>query len=49
MLLCDKCNAGFHIFCLEPPLEAIPDGEWFCPTCSSVKTEVGLPSSYALR
>ena len=19
--------------CLNPPLEAIPDGEWFCPDC----------------
>jgi hypothetical protein len=19
--------------CLDPPLEAIPEGEWFCPKC----------------
>ena len=32
-LLCDNCNLGFHTFCLEPKLDGIPDGSWFCPTC----------------
>ncbi|KAG9091258.1 hypothetical protein FS749_016673 [Ceratobasidium sp. UAMH 11750] len=26
MLLCDGCNEGFHMFCLDPPLHAIPKG-----------------------
>jgi hypothetical protein len=30
MLLCDSCNCGFHIDCLQNPLTAVPDGEWFC-------------------
>jgi histone demethylase JARID1 len=25
--------AGFHIFCLDPPLTTIPKGQWFCHTC----------------
>lgn len=25
--------AGFHTFCLDPPLSAIPKGQWFCHTC----------------
>ncbi|KZS97879.1 hypothetical protein SISNIDRAFT_449471 [Sistotremastrum niveocremeum HHB9708] len=33
MLLCDGCDCGFHIFCLDPPLTAIPRGQWFCTTC----------------
>lgn len=34
ILLCDECERGFHIYCLDPPLEAIPDvDEWYCPTC----------------
>ena len=32
-LLCDNCNCGFHIFCLEPKLKKIPEGAWFCPSC----------------
>jgi bromodomain adjacent to zinc finger domain protein 1A len=33
MLLCDSCDRGHHIYCLRPPLCAIPAGEWFCPKC----------------
>jgi len=35
MLLCDNCDAGFHIFCLNPPLSKIPRGKWYCATCES--------------
>jgi hypothetical protein len=34
MLLCDGCDAGFHLHCLDPPLAAVPDGEWRCPRCA---------------
>ncbi|KAK7062094.1 Jumonji superfamily protein [Favolaschia claudopus] len=33
MLLCDGCDCGFHMFCLDPPLDAIPKEQWFCYTC----------------
>eukprot|EP00053_Salpingoeca_punica_P018232 m.178064 g.178064 ORF g.178064 m.178064 type:complete len:233 (-) comp17389_c1_seq1:1446-2144(-) len=33
MLLCDRCNRGFHMDCLQPPLEEMPEGDWFCPSC----------------
>ncbi|KAF8914272.1 jumonji superfamily protein [Gymnopilus junonius] len=33
MLLCDGCDCGFHMFCLDPPLESIPKDQWFCFTC----------------
>ncbi|KAG5639694.1 hypothetical protein H0H81_005877 [Sphagnurus paluster] len=35
MLLCDGCDCGFHMFCLQPPLTAIPKDQWFCYTCLS--------------
>lgn len=34
LLLCDRCNNGFHIFCLDPPLMEIPVAQWFCLDCS---------------
>ena len=34
MLFCDGCPAGWHTYCLNPPLAAVPDGEWYCPCCS---------------
>lgn len=33
MILCDGCDNGFHLFCLDPPLKIIPDGDWLCPHC----------------
>ncbi|RDB19939.1 Lysine-specific demethylase lid [Hypsizygus marmoreus] len=35
MLLCDGCDCGFHMFCLDPPLDVIPKEQWFCYTCIS--------------
>ncbi|EKX42383.1 hypothetical protein GUITHDRAFT_73973, partial [Guillardia theta CCMP2712] len=37
LLLCDGCNKGFHIFCHQPALEEIPDGEWLCSSCAFVR------------
>ncbi|XP_021291323.1 histone-lysine N-methyltransferase ATXR6 [Herrania umbratica] len=37
LLLCDKCDKGYHIFCLRPILVSIPKGAWFCPSCSNIK------------
>jgi hypothetical protein len=33
MLICDSCNNGFHMNCLEAGPESIPSGDWFCPEC----------------
>jgi site-specific DNA-cytosine methylase len=35
LLLCDFCNCGYHTFCLQPPLDNIPDGYWLCPACQA--------------
>ena len=39
MLLCDGpgCEQAFHQQCLVPPLQCVPEGDWLCSTCSSVK------------
>ena len=36
ILLCDKCDEGYHTACLRPPLFIIPTGDWFCPPCEHV-------------
>ena len=33
LLLCDNCNNAYHMKCLNPPLEEVPEGDWFCPKC----------------
>lgn len=35
LLLCDRCDAPYHSFCLDPPLAEIPQDEWYCPVCRS--------------
>jgi hypothetical protein len=31
LLLCDSCPRAFHTFCLTPVVDAVPEGDWFCP------------------
>ncbi|RUS31163.1 regulator of chromosome condensation 1/beta-lactamase-inhibitor protein II [Jimgerdemannia flammicorona] len=33
ILLCDKCDAPQHMYCANPKLESIPEGDWFCDAC----------------
>lgn len=33
IILCDKCNKGWHIFCLKTPLKTIPKDSWICDQC----------------
>ena len=33
MLVCD-CKKGYHIYCLTPALEEVPEGDWKCPKCA---------------
>ncbi|XP_036619422.1 PHD and RING finger domain-containing protein 1 isoform X2 [Trichosurus vulpecula] len=33
LLLCDGCDAGYHMECLNPSLSEVPVDEWFCPEC----------------
>jgi len=39
MILCDSCDKGFHIYCLDPPLKEIPPDEWFCESCKPIAKE----------
>ena len=48
MLLCDGCDKGYHTYCVDPPIEEVPEGDWFCPECvknNKDKGEAGTPGS----
>lgn len=47
LLLCDGCDAAWHIKCLSPQLPAVPDGDWFCPACASAATGAGAAATGA--
>lgn len=43
-LLCDECDRAFHLGCLDPPLEELPQEDtWFCPECKTDTSEVVQP------
>lgn len=35
MLICDNCSRGFHLECLRPTLEQLPNVQWICPGCNT--------------
>lgn len=37
MLICDSCEAAFHLSRCIPAIEKLPTDEWFCKTCSLTK------------
>jgi len=37
MLLCDGCDAAWHIDCLATPLKEVPQGLWFCAVCKAAR------------
>lgn len=44
-LMCDQCEYYYHTYCLDPPLEKVPDDDWYCPQCKNDPDEVVLPGA----
>ena len=38
MLLCDGCDNGYHTYCTEPPIETVPECDWFCKECDVMES-----------
>lgn len=41
VMLCDHCDAPFHIYCLSPPLKKVPDEAWMCKRCTTWFAKTG--------
>ncbi|KAF8163129.1 hypothetical protein B0H34DRAFT_694213 [Crassisporium funariophilum] len=50
LVYCDGCPRAFHLWCLDPPMEGVEDGEarWFCPSCVARKDPPSKPPSSLL-
>lgn len=33
LLLCEACNDEYHTYCLDPPLNSVPEADFFCDKC----------------
>ncbi|CAO1630957.1 unnamed protein product [Parajaminaea phylloscopi] len=40
IMFCDRCDRGWHLYCLDPPLAEPPRGQWYCPTCQQLGEHV---------
>ncbi|KAF1847972.1 PHD transcription factor-like protein [Cucurbitaria berberidis CBS 394.84] len=51
ILLCDSCDAGYHGYCLDPPIKGIPAYDWHCARCLVGTGEFGFEEGgvYSLK
>lgn len=38
-IICDRCEAAFHVSCLKPAIDDVP-AKWFCPTCNELDAAI---------
>ena len=41
MVLCDGCIGGYHLDCLRPALDSVPEGNWLCDGCLKTASSSG--------
>ena len=34
LLCCENCTSAYHLKCINPPLEDVPNGKWQCERCA---------------
>eukprot|EP00794_Sanderia_malayensis_P007068 gene7068-7863_t len=40
-IICDECDMAYHLSCMDPPLEKLPEeDEWYCSLCRNDPTEI---------
>ncbi|GLJ46448.1 hypothetical protein SUGI_0978950 [Cryptomeria japonica] len=39
IIFCNKCQNAYHIYCISPPLEAVPRTSWYCSCCSAIRKD----------
>eukprot|EP00116_Pleurobrachia_bachei_P005061 sb/3465323/ len=47
MLFCDGCDlATYHMACLHPAIEVIPEEDWYCPICEQLLLYLHLQQKF---
>ena len=39
MVVCEMCNGVYHLACLDPPLDDVPEFDWQCYVCQAHQVE----------
>ncbi|KAK7466915.1 hypothetical protein VKT23_003979 [Stygiomarasmius scandens] len=37
LVYCDGCPRAFHLWCVDPPIETVDEGKWYCHSCTVSK------------
>ena len=45
LLLCEACNDEYHTHCLDPPLDYVPEGDFFCGKYRISRSILLLPTA----
>jgi hypothetical protein len=48
LVLCDGCENGRHTFCCDPPLDRVPEGDWYCGACQGPPIDLSGPLDLTL-
>lgn len=48
LLLCDGCDGGYHLDCLQPPLLRVPEDEWYCSECTPASNTATLAAEVGI-
>ncbi|CAO1946810.1 unnamed protein product [Urochloa humidicola] len=39
IVMCDRCDEAYHIYCMEPPRTSVPKGDWYCKSCTKARKQ----------
>lgn len=42
-ICCEKCPKSFHFTCCDPPIEEVPEDEWYCRECYTKAYPESIP------
>ena len=49
LLCCDFCPLAYHLKCLVPPMDSIPNDDWRCPRCEAEPLEGKIECIHSWR
>ncbi|KAJ3687923.1 hypothetical protein LUZ61_017087 [Rhynchospora tenuis] len=42
IVLCDGCDDAYHIYCMKPPRDSVPEGLWYCVGCNLQRARLAM-------
>ncbi|CAO2196706.1 unnamed protein product [Urochloa humidicola] len=49
IVMCDRCDEAYHIYCMKPPRASVPKGDWYCKSCTKTRKQEGYEKMLELH